>query len=1195
MKSDNVYLPVKLDWDDVRGWRDSWKEEGECIQVLDCEAEDKACFKAPSDGEFEEKSDNLEECKKDCRNDCYNKVLGVTINGYWLSPYKILEFYREECLKNCTIECRKEKDHMTNAKGCKEKCPHQDTEEEDRDYCYLQKKEPSYKNFVEVPVGDGTTRLLFLEGYAQSYVIKIMDEHYQEGKKKEDYEKGEIKDPEAQKKIDVRKKLIQEEEKKEETDVEQIWEWQEEIREIRENELHINSWIEPLRQSEFLPPSPCFFKSNRTYDWQVRACCPFIKEVMSNEDFAEEVEKKGETCPNRIANMILDYKKEGVWVESALDEDCGPWSDEWKFITNLAPEPKLPYDPDWVADGFADGFHQNIPPDVLIEWCPFTECDSNKTWEDCIEASEDEDCVSFTDPDEEYCILRCYFDHDYGACRGLTYQFFTYLIKNGEEECHPFALMGDECTARILNPSELGAERTLRFHPPWFSNNAYLYFTKDHLFSWHAASCEDLTQDFCTEFGQKWQFSLADFLIETTSLTWPPDTIDPAIGIPIQLEWKATSPGAVSFRYEIYNEGTGAKIDEGITLIYAEVDLDFDSLDLNTIYKWRVRPCWGYEAELEKCGEWSNDTFGDYFYFKTTGQPPQLLKPDNNADNMVIPVTFEWQEVGGAKSYVFEINGQSKIIHDRTEITLDYPELLQETDYQWQVKTCARVQGETCGDPSESRNFRTFKLEAPTNPNPADGDAISTPEMHTFSWKSVEGAKHYQFQIEYVEAKAELRQECQDKVGEIITKLSNTNSVMHQIECGGDYQWRVRGCMVAACEDLSTIDWAETELWTVRIFSPDPIHKIIEEFFINEVSPQVFEETPERIASETKNIIYSEIVDLIEGIMDDIINEVIDRLRDEASGPADIPGEIDGIFQAVWQGIYNNLDINPDRVPEARLRELLVEKINDVLNIPVSDEVDRPAVTGAADMDNALIAVADILNSLLKEDIPEEIAEEISQEIYDKVLEITKDIPQALLDAVLAAIPDIPSLEEAWDFLKDALEQAWQIEADKAIAEGELQGVPREILEEALDNILAAMINNVENMVLGEIPQIAAKAKIMAGGLIPCGQPWKNPDRPWLDETEKCGIKHLFILAYIIIDFFLWRIIPIILILLGLASGAIFYFSLQTGDTNPLIKVKALWRAAGIGLAVIFFAWMAVSIFLSILGYQLSPWNILLG
>jgi hypothetical protein len=82
-------------------------------------------------------------------------------------------------------------------------------------------------------------------------------------------------------------------------------------------------------------------------------------------------------------------------------------------------------------------------------------------------------------------------------------------------------------------------------------------------------------------------------------------------------------------------------------------------------------------------------------------------------------------------------------------------------------------------------------------------------------------------------------------------------------------------------------------------------------------------------------------------------------------------------------------------------------------------------------------------------------------------------------------------------------------------------------------------------------------------------------------------------MIFSIIDFLLWKVIPIVLVLLTLASGVIFYFSGQLGITDPPSQVKSLWKAAGIGLAVVFLAWTGISLILGLFGYQvglLGPW-----
>ena len=114
---------------------------------------------------------------------------------------------------------------------------------------------------------------------------------------------------------------------------------------------------------------------------------------------------------------------------------------------------------------------------------------------------------------------------------------------------------------------------------------------------------------------------------------------------------------------------------------------------------------------------------------------------------------------------------------------------------------------------------------------------------------------------------------------------------------------------------------------------------------------------------------------------------------------------------------------------------------------------------------------------------------------------------------------------------------------------------------------------------------VEGEAPAGKGGIVPCGKYTDNPDTPW-NEREHCGIQHIFIMIFSIIDFLLWKVIPIVLVLLALASGIMFYFSGQLGIASPPAQVKSLWKAAGIGLAVIFFAWMGISLILGLFGYQ---------
>jgi len=106
------------------------------------------------------------------------------------------------------------------------------------------------------------------------------------------------------------------------------------------------------------------------------------------------------------------------------------------------------------------------------------------------------------------------------------------------------------------------------------------------------------------------------------------------------------------------------------------------------------------------------------------------------------------------------------------------------------------------------------------------------------------------------------------------------------------------------------------------------------------------------------------------------------------------------------------------------------------------------------------------------------------------------------------------------------------------------------------------------------------------GGLVPCGRIYDDPTtpNPPFDERESCQIKHLFILLRNVLDFLFWKVATVLLALILLATGALFYVSM--GDSAVIFKVKSFMKSAVIGYLVIFFAWFFINLLLALLGYK---------
>jgi len=108
------------------------------------------------------------------------------------------------------------------------------------------------------------------------------------------------------------------------------------------------------------------------------------------------------------------------------------------------------------------------------------------------------------------------------------------------------------------------------------------------------------------------------------------------------------------------------------------------------------------------------------------------------------------------------------------------------------------------------------------------------------------------------------------------------------------------------------------------------------------------------------------------------------------------------------------------------------------------------------------------------------------------------------------------------------------------------------------------------------------------GGLVPCGRTMNDPDTPW-DETERCGILHLFLLLRSILHFILWKIATVLLVLMLTIAGVMLF--LDWGTTEMIIRIKSLTKSLIFGYLLIFFAWFITNFILGLLGYDFGLWG----
>jgi len=452
----------------------------------------------------------------------------------------------------------------------------------------------------------------------------------------------------------------------------------------------------------------------------------------------------------------------------ANNAQCGTTSATWSFTNNWAPEPVESFDPDWSGENeTTTGPFQPVKLPLKR---------ANLRWYPSDFKSE-------------------------GAEGPMSYKILIYQKGSGEV-WHPLLKQGDECVPYLLVP-EPGSPSLYPY--PEFLNEEQAYFTKDTSYAWKVAACKDSNGLDCTDYSQKWKFDTTGTL-EAPFLEYPPNepTGEIPVGLPIVFRWSG-SFGSASFHYEVSD--ASSIIRTGTTTL-SNFTLDISPLQLNKKYHWKVQPCWDMEAT--KCENvWAESDFW------TTGRPPksESMKARKLTD-IFIPVTFEWENVSGAKSFIFKVQGDGLDFTTTTKessYVLDYPDLHQEKNYSWQVKTCARENGTVCGEWSEIKSFNTLKLSAPLNPSPSNGQEVFTYEgPKNFSWDSVSGARYYKYILNYVSKSPEETGDC--PTGEIINKIIDRNSNIVILECLGGYQWQVQACLDKDCNesgDLSSV-WSLT-------------------------------------------------------------------------------------------------------------------------------------------------------------------------------------------------------------------------------------------------------------------------------------------------------------------------------------------------------------------------------------------------
>ncbi|OHA64414.1 MAG: hypothetical protein A2842_00810 [Candidatus Wildermuthbacteria bacterium RIFCSPHIGHO2_01_FULL_48_25] len=106
------------------------------------------------------------------------------------------------------------------------------------------------------------------------------------------------------------------------------------------------------------------------------------------------------------------------------------------------------------------------------------------------------------------------------------------------------------------------------------------------------------------------------------------------------------------------------------------------------------------------------------------------------------------------------------------------------------------------------------------------------------------------------------------------------------------------------------------------------------------------------------------------------------------------------------------------------------------------------------------------------------------------------------------------------------------------------------------------------------------------GGFVPCDANNDNPATTGLDERDPCELKHLFLLARNLIDFALWKLSLVLVILMTAFTGFTMYTSF--GGMEVAARTKSMWKTVGIGFLILLFSWLLLNLLLGFVGFQVT-------
>ena len=347
-----------------------------------------------------------------------------------------------------------------------------------------------------------------------------------------------------------------------------------------------------------------------------------------------------------------------------------------------------------------------------------------------------------------------------------------------------------------------------------------------------------------SDWSEVWNFTTEDDPLEipdAPELATPEDEAG-QVEKPAELHWEEAD-GAETYTLQLAED---SGFDQLVTEVedLEQTNYSVEDLEYGETYYWRV-------ASVNEAGssDWS-----EVWNFTTEDAPleipdvPELGNPENEADQVEMPVELHWEEIDGAETYTMQVAEDSEFDHLITEVegldqnSYNIEELEGGQSYNWRV---ASVNEAGTSDWSEVWSFSTeADLPEPISlSSPEDGSDIEVESLNDtlkFTWRSGgQGITYYELEVATDEEFNQIVYDAEqvDDTTYVVTDLDMGDLASEPVEIS--FWWRVRGVSDTGAGSFS-------DPWNVEVTytsTGDEPEEVAESFHLDQNYPNPFNPT----------------------------------------------------------------------------------------------------------------------------------------------------------------------------------------------------------------------------------------------------------------------------------------------------------------------------------------------------------------